>query len=123
MVSTSDLFNMSIPKMLGSSIVMNKGALRPIISKLPFLTSCVIKRSIYYKRASSQFRYYSTEKNESAGVNSTQKPLEGSAVGGQNTASGPVSHAILAQNEQQANKDLTNPSAQAEFYKLAFVKV
>ncbi|EDO19580.1 hypothetical protein Kpol_1018p113, partial [Vanderwaltozyma polyspora DSM 70294] len=30
----------------------------------------------------------------------------------------PVSHAILATKEQEANKDIANPDAQAEFYKL-----
>lgn len=58
-------------------------------------------------------RLYSTKEDDKE-----VKKEDVSAKNTANTSSSSVSHALLATREQEANKDLTNPEAQATFYKL-----
>ncbi|KAJ9572594.1 AAA+ lid domain [Nakaseomyces glabratus] len=57
-------------------------------------------------------------KSASANTNTTATSTANSSANANANADASVSHALLATREQEANKDLTNPEAQATFYKL-----
>ncbi|KAM3164381.1 Protein YME1 [Lachancea thermotolerans] len=124
---------MSLSRVIVNSLLINGGIIRPIASRLPLLAACGMRRSLLMRRGFVQRHRYSTVGSGPDNNPSTQKGSQagpgslggaaasntsGTPQGGEASDSSPVSHAILAQNEQLANKDLNNPTAQAEFYRL-----
>lgn len=80
-------------------------------------------RSMVYRRCYSVDNKdnKNKDKEESETPSNPEKPKKSEAdaqLGSQQKPKGPVSHAVLASKEQEANRDLTNPDAQAAFYKL-----
>ncbi|QEU62827.1 Yme1 [Kluyveromyces lactis] len=136
---------MTLPVLIGVSGLCAKNASRVLIRQAPVLTGPLLRtlhRKHFLTGSLLQNRFYS-DKNQRdkdhdgvAGSHSedAKNTVNGATSGAENVqqheqqnginssdidpANGPVSHAVLATKEQQANKDLSNPSAQAEFYKL-----
>lgn len=129
---------MVLPALLGVSGLCTRNASRLLVSQAPLLTSITLRRiqnkriganSLLWKRLYSDKPTQKSDENVENGKKETETLNQGSASasGSENTQNkkeqsdndeGPVSHAILATKEQQANKDLSNPNSQADFYKL-----
>ncbi|CDO94390.1 unnamed protein product [Kluyveromyces dobzhanskii CBS 2104] len=133
---------MTLPVLVGVSGLCARNASRVMIRHAPLLTSVVLRnmRNKYTQTGHLQWsRFYSdknpvgrdesgvagSENSEKAniagtGAGNVQQPQQqnGADANDRDPANGPASHAVLAAKEQQANKDLSNPNAQAEFYKL-----
>ncbi|CDH11545.1 probable Mitochondrial inner membrane i-AAA protease supercomplex subunit YME1 [Zygosaccharomyces bailii ISA1307] len=80
-----------------------------------------VGRPTGYRRCYSVGNKNNEDKNEKEKPKDRKEPKKAETdakPGFQQESKGPVSHAVLAAKEQQANKDLTNPDAQAAFYKL-----
>lgn len=115
---------MSLAKLLNISVLCNRSVPRAVASALPLLASSALRRHYSVQNGLIYRRFYS-EKSASGGEipnkpeeHPVQKKLEDGASAGTESSQGPVSHATLATKEQQANRDLNNPAAQSEFYKL-----
>lgn len=123
---------MSLSKVLAST-AMGVGAVKMITPRLPMLGFALLSRNsvsrlqnrslqggqLIYRRsyAKSSTEGKEPSKNGAPASSGAAVPLSSSA-GSAKATSQTVSHAILATKEQEANKDLTNPDAQADFYKL-----
>ncbi|SCU79057.1 LAMI_0A07140g1_1 [Lachancea mirantina] len=95
--------------------------LAPSVTRAAVLASRHIQGRALLSGKQARLRFYSsvsdTEKSNETVKNDGLKGSVGASASGQ-TANTPVSHTILAEKEQQANRDLSNPASQAEFYKL-----
>ncbi|SCV01534.1 LANO_0F12266g1_1 [Lachancea nothofagi CBS 11611] len=100
---------MSLSRVLGRSFLTNGALIRPLLCRSPTF-------ALATRRAFCQRKYYSTIGKDAGKASDA---VEGSSTkAGEAANSSPASHAVLAQKEQLANKDLNNPLAQADFYQL-----
>ncbi|SCU95398.1 LAME_0F12002g1_1 [Lachancea meyersii CBS 8951] len=104
---------MNLSRVVVRSLFVNGTILRPFGSRLPML-------ALRARKTWNQKNLYSTTPNAGKPSNAT---LGASEAFGTNSSENsvdnqPVTHALLAQKEQLANKELNNASAQSEFYKL-----
>lgn len=113
---------MSFARLTITSVVLSKGTSRCLVRPLPSLVTSNI-RSI--RKSSGRLIYnrlYSTSDQrpinnvQGETLNDNQQKVLNSA--GNKPEEQYISHTLLASKEQQANKDLSNPDAQAEFYRL-----
>ncbi|SCW00108.1 LAFE_0B09626g1_1 [Lachancea fermentati] len=113
---------MSLSALALTSNLTSRGLSRPLLLRVPLLATTILRRNYHYNNRLVYRRFYSEKKispsesshdNADQSANMANQPEQSS-----HNSKIPVSHAVLAQKEQQANKDLNNPVAQGEFYEL-----
>lgn len=133
---------MTLPTLVGVSGLCARNASRAFVRHTPLLASLAFRtlqnkqhrvvglqwRRFYSDKASSENDKKDEKESKVPEGDKKSSETEQTASGEQSQAqkaepaadlsNSPVSHAILATKEQQANKDLSNPTAQAEFYTL-----